>query len=249
MPSLNFRIAIQNMSDRFFCPDLPTSGTIDLSPEESHHASSVLRVESGDMLTLFDGKGHQAEGIVVSVSKKSVELEVESYQLLSRESQRRLTVAIALPKGDRQKWLVEKCVELGVSQIQPLDVIRSVAKPEKQVVERLERQVIEASKQCRRNTLMAILPPLKWDNFLKKCGETPSNSQFWIAHPGGKSVEELLAVQPDCSDFIVAIGPEGGFAQDECQAAVDAGFSQLSLGKRILRIETAAISIAAQICN
>ena len=265
---------------RCYCPDLPDTGIIALPPEEAHHAGSVLRLQVGESLVLFDGAGREAQARVSSASKKTVEVEIESVAEVNRESKRRLTIAIALPKGDRQKWLIEKCVELGVAQILPLDVERSVAKAEKQVVQRLERQVIEASKQCRRNTLMKILDPMKWSEFLNQAdklrvascelrdtlengiesSQRPvkeptqikivSNSYLkLIAHPGGISVQDALAKVGEEGDVLAAIGPEGGFTDEECASAVDSGFKQLSLGARILRIETAAISLAAQICN
>ena len=239
---------------RCYCPDLPDTGIIALPPEEAHHAGSVLRLQVGDGLVLFDGAGREAQARVYSAAKKTIEVEIESVAEVNRESRRKLTIAIALPKGDRQKWLIEKCVELGVAQILPLDVERSVAKAEKQVVERLERQVIEASKQCRRNTLMKILDPMKWSEFLKRIASGDSelinnDCLKLIAHPGGISVQDALAKVGEDGDVIVAIGPEGGFTEEECASAVDSGFEQLSLCARILRIETAAISLAAQICN
>ncbi len=237
---------------RCYCPDLPDTGIIALPPEEAHHAGSVLRLQVGDSLVLFDGAGREAQARVYSASKKAVEVEIESVAEVNRESKRRLTIAIALPKGDRQKWLIEKCVELGVAQILPLDVERSVAKAEKQVVQRLERQVIEASKQCRRNTLMKILDPMKWSEFLNLINKNESLSKDClklIAHPGGISVQDALAKAGEDGDVLAAIGPEGGFTDEECASAVYSGFEQLSLGARILRIETAAISLAAQICN
>ncbi len=239
---------------RCYCPVLPNDGIIALPPEEAHHAGSVLRLQVGDGLVLFDGAGREAQARVYSVSKKTVEVEIESVAEVNRESKRKLTIAIALPKGDRQKWLIEKCVELGVAQILPLDVERSVAKAEKQVVQRLERQVIEASKQCRRNTLMKILDPMKWSEFLNNInkdnpGFISKDCLKLIAHPGGISVQDALSKVGEDGDVLVAIGPEGGFTDEECASAVDSGFEQLSLGARILRIETAAISLAAQICN
>ncbi|MBR5710535.1 MAG: 16S rRNA (uracil(1498)-N(3))-methyltransferase [Thermoguttaceae bacterium] len=265
---------------RCYCPDLPDTGIIALPPEEAHHAGSVLRLQVGDSLVLFDGAGREAQARVYSASKKTIEVEIESVAEVNRESKRRLTIAIALPKGDRQKWLIEKCVELGVAQILPLDVERSVAKAEKQVVQRLERQVIEASKQCRRNTLMKILDPMKWSEFLNQADKLrvascelreklvngaisqqqlikePSQAENvrkdclkLIAHPGGISVQDALTKVGENGDVLVAIGPEGGFTDEECASAVDSGFEHLSLGSRILRIETAAISLAAQICN
>ena len=169
-------------------------------------------------------------------------VEIRSCGVVDRESACELTIAVALPKGDRQKWLIEKCTELGVRRILLLDVERSVARPEPQVVERLERQVIEASKQCRRNFLMEITPPYRWPEFLEYC-RTLSDTERWLAHPGGAPISSLST---SCAPrMLAAIGPEGGFTEQEASAACDAGFQALSLGKRILRIETAAVAIAA----
>ena len=233
---------------RCYCPGLPDTGIIALPPEEAHHAGSVLRLQVGDSLVLFDGAGREAQARVYSASKKTVEVEIESVAEVNRESKRKLTIAIALPKGDRQKWLIEKCVELGVAQILPLDVERSVAKAEKQVVQRLERQVIEASKQCRRNTLMKILDPMKWSEFLNNInkdnpGFISKDCLKLIAHPGGISVQDALSKVGEDGDVLVAIGPEGGFTDEEISMAEDAGVLPVTLGRRILRTETAAMVV------
>lgn len=250
------------MSERFYVPDLPLSGYAELPPEEAHHALEVMRMKPGEELILFDGCNREAVAILPlnderlpqggqKGQKKSkvkpgknagLTVEIRSCGIVNRESGCKLTIAVALPKGDRQKWLVEKCTELGVHQILPLDVERSVAKPQPQVVERLQRQVIEASKQCRRNFLMEITEPYGWSDFLEY-SRTLINTQRWIAHPGGEPISALS--QSSAAEILVAIGPEGGFSDSEVVAAMDAGFLSLSLGERILRIETAAVAVAA----
>lgn len=192
-------------------------------------------------------QGKQERGSISGKSgrsgkKSGLTVEIRTCGIVDRESACELTIAVALPKGDRQKWLIEKCAELGVRRILLLDVERSVARPEPQVVERLERQVIEASKQCRRNFLMEITPPYRWSEFLEYC-RTLSDTERWLAHPGGAPISSL---SKSCATrMLAAIGPEGGFTEQEASAACDAGFQSLSLGKRILRIETAAVAIAS----
>jgi 16S rRNA (uracil1498-N3)-methyltransferase len=136
---------------------------------------------------------------------------------------------------------VEKCVELGVTRLVPLITDRS----EKQSVDKLGRYVIEASKQCGRNRLMEIADPVRWSDWLatvaSESGGLPRRS--WVAHPGGKRIAgaDFAEAQPTT----LAIGPEGGLTDEEADEATEAGWELIGLGPRILRIETAALSLAA----
>ena len=114
-----------------------------------------------------------------------------SWSILSRESVNRelpfdLTLGVALPKGDRQKWLVEKAVELGVTRIVPLRTRRGVAQPVEQALVRLRRAVIEASKQCGRNRLLQIDQPRAWPDFVADAADAPCRL---LAHPEGNRAE------------------------------------------------------------
>jgi 16S rRNA (uracil1498-N3)-methyltransferase len=130
-----------------------------------------------------------------------------------------------------------------VAILVPLEAERGVAQPTSSALERLRRGVIEASKQCGRNRLMEIAAPLAAAQFF---AAAPKDEHRLIAHPGG---EPLQAVTRDpCltgSGVFLAVGPEGGFSDDEVSSAVAAGWRTISLGPRILRVETAAIALAA----
>jgi 16S rRNA (uracil1498-N3)-methyltransferase len=159
-----------------------------------------------------------------------------------RESARPLTLAVSLPKGDRQRWLIEKATELGVARIVPLMTTRSVAQPVATALARLRRAVIEASKQCGRNRLMEISDAQKWNDFVR----SPSESAVrWIAHRSLADRVQVAIDAPSRTDMVVAIGPEGGFTPEEVAAALETGWRQIDLGPRILRVETAAIAVAA----
>jgi 16S rRNA (uracil1498-N3)-methyltransferase len=156
-----------------------------------------------------------------------------------------VTLCSSLSKGDRQRWLIEKAVELGVRRFVPFNTKRGVVAADAQVCDRLRRAVVEASKQSGRNRLMEIgdatsMPPRgDWIS-----GDVAK----YIAHPGGDVTlaalgEELRASPTAPVAFL--IGPEGGFTNDEVAAAESAGWRKLSLGPRILRIETAATMLAA----
>jgi 16S rRNA (uracil1498-N3)-methyltransferase len=181
--------------------------------------------------------------VVERVGRNDVELTILAREEVDRELPFDLTLGVALPKGDRQKWLVEKVVELGVTRLVPLRTERGVAQPVEQAIARLRRAVIEASKQCGRNRLMGIGEPESWPDFLELATGTPCR---WLAHPKGShkgvplpSIEEL----PD--QCWLAVGPEGGFSSSEVSLAVAAGWHTIDLGPRILRVETAALALAS----
>lgn len=227
------------MSERFFVEtpigDAPTALLLDA---EAHHLAKVMRAAVGTEVIAFDGSGYEFVAKVQRISKTNVELEIVERQAVDRELPFPLTLAVALPKGDRQKVLVEKLVELGVTRLVPLETRRGVAEATDSALARLRRQVIEASKQCRRNRLMEIAAPRSVEQLL---GEIPRSERRLFAHPTGQS----LAAFANCEPTTVAIGPEGGFSDEEVALAQAAGWQVVALGPRILRIETAAVALAA----
>ena len=146
---------------------------------------------------------------------------------------------MALPKGDRQRWLVEKAVELGVTQIIPLRCDRSVVRGSDRPSERLQRAVIEASKQCGRNRLAEIAPAA---DFVDWVDRTPVGGLRLFAHPAASKPIQDLLVYNVLTKVDIAIGPEGGFSQEEFALARTAGWHPVNLGPRLLRVETAALA-------
>jgi 16S rRNA (uracil1498-N3)-methyltransferase len=229
------------MSERFFVSSPISGGRATLFGTEAHHLSHVLRARPGEKVTLFDGSGDEFSARIESIGRSAVELEILERQSVSREARVRLTLAVALPKGERQRWLVEKAVELGVAKIIPLTTKRGVAQPTASAIERLSRSVIEASKQCGRNRLMEIGAPREWTELAVADAEATR----LLAHPGGIPLHEAVAPIAGLDQRIVAaIGPEGGFTDEEVNQGVTAGWRLVDLGPRILRVETAAIAIA-----
>lgn len=229
------------MSERFFSEQPILTPRIILAGDEFRHLSSVMRAQLGDELTLFDGSGAEFAARIVRLGKRDAELEIVQRREVRRELPSKLTLAVALPKGDRQKWLVEKLTELGVTRLVPLITERGVAEPTPAAIERLRRGVIEASKQCGRNVLMEIGPPRQVSEWFAD-GTLPANRV--LADPSGSG-----PIPADPGDAVVAIGPEGGFSASELDAARRAGWHFVSLGPRILRVETAAIALAATIAG
>ena len=128
----------------------------------------------------------------------------------------------------------------GVTRLVPLVTERSVAQPNAKSLERLHRTVVEASKQCRRNVLMKIFPPQGCGAFV---ADSSASANRWIAHPGGQPIVGIASSQR--RDTVLAVGPEGGFAETEVAAANSANWQIVDLGSQVLRTETAAIALAA----
>lgn len=236
------------MSERFFV-ETPISGSqIALTGDEARHLAAVMRAAVGDKLTVFDGLGQEYLCRIVRIAKATIDCEVLEARQPQREAAVRLTLAVALPKGDRQKYLVEKLTELGVARLLPLLTERGVAEPVDNALIRLRRGVIEASKQCRRNQLMEILAPQQSKAFF---AQTPTLALRILAHPGGDGLRATTAsiagIDGSPSEIFCAIGPEGGFTTEEVAFAEAAGWRMVSLGPRILRVETAAVACAAML--
>jgi len=228
------------MPDRYYSAE-PIQGTsATLSGNEAHHLLHVMRAKPGLQLTVFDGQGGEYEAEIAQCGRSVVELTLGPKQEIERELSFRLTLAVALPKGDRQRWLIEKAVELGVSRLVPLQTARSVAE-KKQVSSKLERYIIEASKQCGRNRLMQLAPPQE----LAELFSQKESGLRILAHPGGTPFAELNLNSTD--DHMLAIGPEGGFTDEEVAQATNAGWRTVGLGERILRLETAAIALVSAV--
>lgn len=235
------------MTRRYFVPRLPLAGgAVELSESESQHASRVMRVSAGDRITLFDGDGHEAEAEVAAIDKRCCRCLAAAAVPIDREPTCKLTLAVALPKPDRARELVERLTELGVNSMVPLIAERTQRPPSPSLIDKLRRGVIEASKQCGRNRLMKIESPQKSVTFFEQ--SAGGNDRRWIAAPGGGPLSEAKN-ERELVRLLAAVGPEGGWTPGELQAAAESGFQQIDLGKRIYRIETAAAVIAAVLAD
>jgi len=211
-----------------------------LQGAEARHLATVIRATPGDRVVLFCGDGAEYPAIVTSIAKRNVTLDVGAPNRPDRELPFRLEVAVAFPKSDRGDFLIEKLTELGATRVVPLISQRSVVRPR---LEKLRRAVIEASKQCGRNVLMEIVPAMEWKQYFSH--STISRIRL-IAHPN----EQINAAKPPnlgqpYEDMAIAIGPEGGWADEEINCAIKSGWQVVGMGPRILRIETAAIALTA----
>jgi 16S rRNA (uracil1498-N3)-methyltransferase len=222
------------MSERYYVDQPLALGPVGLAGPEARHLAVVCRVRPGDHVYLFNGDGRQYRAAVVEAGKHGVRLDVEAAEEPSRELGFRLEVAAPLTKGDRGQFLVEKLTELGATEFVPLRTARSVVHPKD--IDRLRRHVIEASKQCGRNVLMKVAPLCDWREYVGR-GDLPARRL--VAHPGGEAMPH-----GDGQDSACAVGPEGGFTDEELGLARQAGWRVVGLGNRVLRVETAALVLA-----
>jgi 16S rRNA (uracil1498-N3)-methyltransferase len=232
------------MSDRYFVESPIVSDRARLAGAEAHHLLHVMRSKAGTHVTLFDGSGWEFDAIVGRTGRSDLELAIAGRREVNREARIAVTLGVALPKGDRQKWLVEKVVELGVARLVPLETERGVAQPVTNALERLRRGVIEACKQCGRNRLMEIAEPEEWPAFLVQCATVACRL---VAHPQQAPGQDPLRLSTPSESAVLAVGPEGGFTQEEVALAVAQGWQPVDLGPRILRVETAAVALAARV--
>ena len=228
---------IATMAERFYLKCDLAPGMVVLRGAEAHHLATVCRLRPGDQVCLFNGNGREYPAHVEAVGRREATLEVLRVAEPSRERPFRLEVAAPLPKGDRGAFLVEKLTEIGATRFVPLVTERSVVVPRESRLEKLQRQVIEASKQCGRNVLVEIGELTPWPVF---AGAADQQARRLLAHPGGQQLRQEAAP----GDVVLAVGPEGGFTGDEVELAARAGWQVVSLGPRILRVETAALVLA-----
>lgn len=236
------------MTQRYFSEAAVTGDRATLVDSEAQHLARVMRARVGDRVVLFDGSGAEFQAQVERIAKSAVDLRILERREVDRELPFSLTLAVALPKGDRQRWLVEKAVELGVTRLVPLATTRGVADG-RAAVERLRRAVIEASKQCGRNRLMEIAESRPWSDYVGNAASDGASRLF--AHPTGAAAEDSAdtTTPRQHGGVVIAVGPEGGWTDDEVALAREVNWNFVDLGPRILRVETAAVALASTIIH
>jgi 16S rRNA (uracil1498-N3)-methyltransferase len=239
----------------FYCPALHC-GEIELDAAEARHVRQSRRLRAGDALTLFDGVGHVGEGVLLgepddlSATDKRRRTRPGATRVLISSveevppTSRALTLIVSGCKGARLDWLVEKCTELGVSRLILADFERSVVRLNPGHVEKLRRTAIEACKQCRRARLPEIATGMSLPDACAARGADP----LLVAHPSPDAptlADRLRDGYPHTREVAVVIGPEGGLTDDELNMLRAAGGEIVRLTAHILRVETAAIAVAA----
>ncbi len=226
---------------RLLVPAL-AAGRVEVRGDGLRHLR-VLRVRAGDRLVLFDGAGAEADAVVLSVEADVALLEATAPRA-GTATALRLTLLVALLKGEKMELVVQKATELGVAAIVPMAAAHSVVRLDeargRARVERWRKIAAEAARQCGRADVPSIAPAA---SVAEALGAAPPDAQRLMLH---EQAERPLGLALGGSDeIVVAVGPEGGFAPDELDAARAAGYAIVGLGPRVLRAETAAIAVVA----
>ena len=226
-------------------------------PAELLHHLRVRRIGEGEVIPIFDGQGQVASATLTRLGSKSGELAIANVrQDIQSELPYGITLAQGLAGGDKMDWIIEKAVETGASRIAPLQCERSVTKLNRSSdAERAQKRLIHwraitqaACEQCERTVLPIVEPIQAIADYLSKTSNQDFNGTLKLFFGTGDhpSLAKTIAPLP-AQSVILLIGPEGGFTPEEIGLAMQAGFQAVSLGKRILRTETAGIAAVSTI--
>lgn len=219
----------------FYAPDITNSKTYVLSETESKHAIRVLRLIKGDEITLIDGKGNFYTTQITDDNAKKCIVEIIDI-VKEKKHQPFIHIAIAPTKNnDRMEWFVEKCTEIGISEITPLLCSNSERKKIKS--ERLIKTAISAMKQ----SLKATLPQINELTTFKDLIATSFDGEKLIAHCYEDEKSPLKNSYEKKKNVLILIGPEGDFSKEEIELAIQHNFEPITLGESRLRTETAGI--------
>jgi 16S rRNA (uracil1498-N3)-methyltransferase len=231
---------------RFFIPKENIHGNRGVVVgEELRHMRRVLRLAPGDGITIFDDTGTEHEAVIRSFGAESAEIEIIRSREAQRESPLDLTLALGLTKGDKMDLVVEKATELGVCRMIPFVSTYSVAKLDPASVEkrlpRWQRIALSAAKQCGRTRIPEVLPICAFRELVRQDRQDSLKLLFWEKE-ARQSLRQVRVKRGDAASLLIVIGPEGGFSVEEAGDAEVHGFEIISLGRRILRAETAAVT-------
>ncbi|MGA8260787.1 MAG: RsmE family RNA methyltransferase, partial [Arenicellales bacterium] len=208
-----------------------------LGEEETHHAGASRRIRVGDEIGLIDGRGTRAVAVVESVSHRALEFTVRARRRLRPGPS--VSVAAAVPKGERFRTMIDMLSQIGVASIVPLVCERSMVRPRRSFSERWRRVAIEACKQSRNPYVPEIAEPKSLGDSLARIRD---GDTIGFADAGGGMLTDVL---PARGAFHLYIGPEGGFTEGEKALLGGAGGRPVNLGDNVLRVETAAVVAAA----
>jgi len=220
--------------------ELTEHSTIRLPDTSFQHVCKVLRLKNGHPMHLFNGKGGQYHRTLCDVEKRSANVAIGEFEPLNNESPIKVTLGQTLSRGERMDYAIQKAVESGVYEIQPLFSERCEVKLDDSRAEKRQNHwqqvAISAAEQCGRGVVPTIHPPVKLTEWIANCNEV---LKLTLHHYSAKPITEFK--KPDNNAVALLIGPEGGLTEEEVKNSKNQGFSAISLGPRVLRTETAPI--------
>ncbi|MFT7300062.1 MAG: 16S rRNA (uracil1498-N3)-methyltransferase [Porticoccus sp.] len=224
----------------FTSQPLTTGEEVTLDAISSRHLATVLRLKSGDPVSLFNGKGGEFLATLAECSSKRVTASVVRFTDSERESPLHIHLGIGMSRGDRMDWLIQKSTEVGVTEITPLYTERTEVKLKGERAEKKVRHwqqiCISACEQSYRNRIPLIHSPITIDQWVRT---VEAEKKLVMHHRSEYNIRELDTQQT--ASVALLIGPEGGLSSQEIQLAEDAYFTSLTLGPRVLRTETAPV--------
>ena len=226
---------------RVYSPQTMAIGDcIELEAGAARHLTSALRMNSGQLVTLFNGQGGEYIGELVEAKKGKATVRVTEFDKTDRESNLSIHLAIGISRGERMDLIVQKATELGVSEITPLFTERCEVKLSgdrlNKKVSHWQQVAISACEQCQRNSLPTINTPVKIEQWQDNCD---TSLKLVLHHRTDQSLSDM---PPPSGQVALLIGPEGGLSEREIQQAISLDFSALALGPRVLRTETAPLA-------
>ena len=236
------------MNCRIFIDELPAQdagATLTLSGDEGKYLSRVLRLVEGDRLTICTDGGLEYECSIKELRGKSVIVSIDSLCKVDRESPLDITLCQALPKGKKMDLILQKGTELGVRRFVPFISSRSVSRPEggPGKSSRWSKIVLEAARQCGRNFIPKVEMPIPFDELLSSLSEIKDDGVLKLVPWEGEEAKGIKSLAgKDVHDIFLLIGPEGGFSEEEVARAGEVGFKPVTLGRRLLRTETAGLA-------
>lgn len=232
---------------RFFLSAPITVGeTVTLTGDDARHISFSLRMAAGEEVTLLDGAGGVFRARLCALDGTAVSAEITEKLPAEAESPLHIHLYQGYPKSDKLELIVQKAVELGVSDITPFESERCVKRPKadklSHIAERQNRIALEAAKQCGRDRLPAVHTPISFAEMLREASAFPL-CLFCYEGAGTRSMKDICLAHSDVREIAVVVGSEGGFSPKEAEEARAAGLAMTGLGKRILRCETAPLYV------
>ena len=226
----------------FFTENEISSDNYIITGKDAEHIAGSLRMKTGEALTLVTPRGEQLDCVISASGEDRVEVNIISRKRCEHEPDVEITLYQALPKGGKMDFIVQKCVELGVSKIVPVISARCISRPDRKPLAkkqiRWQKIAREAAQQSRRGIIPLIEPAVNFKQAVQMCEQNELNIIFYEL--GGDSVKKLIIGKPKSIGMF--IGSEGGFEENEIELIKRKGASAATLGKRILRAETAPLA-------
>lgn len=235
---------------RFFLPpEHIHSDIVVFPPELSRQLSAVLHVRPGKRVIVLDDAGGEYQVELTTVERNRALGQVVDRRPAPGEPRAHLTLYLALSQREKFEWMLQKCTEIGAAAFAPIVTCRSLVQDERDTARKLERWqriLREAAEQSQRGRVPTLRPPLRFEAALETASGADLKLVAWEREAAITLRQALKSLQPATRPAVaVFIGPEGGFSEAEIAAARRAGFQPITLGERILRMETAAMVTAA----